>query len=141
MPWCSTVRAGFRTPTLGCMDRPAKFCVVCGRGIEWRKKWARDWELVRYCSAACRSQGIRSIDAALQSAIIDVLAARPATATICPSEVARMVGGEHWRDLMEPTRAAARRLVVEGRIEIVQQGAVVDPSRAKGPIRLRRIGP
>ena len=52
-----------------------------------------------------------------------------------------MLGGEQWRELMEPTRAAARRLVVEGRIEMVQRGAVVDPSRAKGPIRLRRIGP
>jgi hypothetical protein len=38
---------------------------------------------------------------------------------------------------MEDTRCAARRLVVNGSIDIVQKGAVVDPSTAKGPIRLR----
>jgi hypothetical protein len=59
-------------------------------------------------------------------------------ATICPSEAARLVGGEEWRPLMEPARAAARRLVVAGQIEIVQRSSVVDPSTAKGPIRLRR---
>jgi len=40
---------------------------------------------------------------------------------------------------MEPARCAARRLVAAGRIEIVQGGRVVDPSTAKGPIRLRLV--
>jgi hypothetical protein len=31
--------------------KPTKTCVVCGRTIEWRKKWERDWDQVRYCSA------------------------------------------------------------------------------------------
>jgi hypothetical protein len=40
---------------------------------------------------------------------------------------------------MEPARAAARRLVVRGEVDISQGGRVVaDPSRAKGPIRIRR---
>ena len=38
---------------------------------------------------------------------------------------------------MEKVRQAARRLVLEGRIEILQKGRVVDPSTARGPIRLR----
>jgi hypothetical protein len=33
---------------------PSKLCVVCGRPFTWRKKWARDWDAVRYCSQACR---------------------------------------------------------------------------------------
>jgi hypothetical protein len=33
---------------------PEKICVVCGRPFAWRKKWAKDWEQVKYCSAACR---------------------------------------------------------------------------------------
>lgn len=33
---------------------PAKICRHCGRPFAWRKKWARDWEHVRYCSDACR---------------------------------------------------------------------------------------
>lgn len=33
---------------------PQKICLHCGRPFTWRKKWARDWENVRYCSDACR---------------------------------------------------------------------------------------
>ncbi len=39
---------------------------------------------------------------------------------------------------MEDTRMAARRLVAAGRVEITQNDRVVDPSTAKGPIRIRR---
>jgi len=34
---------------------PEKTCLACGRPFAWRKKWARDWENIRYCSDACRS--------------------------------------------------------------------------------------
>lgn len=120
---------------------PSKTCVVCGRTIEWRKKWERDWEQVRYCSAGCRRQGVGPEDERLERAIVDLLSRRRAGATICPSEVARAMGSEDdWSSLMEPVRRAARRLVAAGKIEITQQGHVVDPSTAKGPIRLRRVG-
>jgi hypothetical protein len=33
---------------------PSKICLRCQRPFVWRKKWARDWENVRYCSDACR---------------------------------------------------------------------------------------
>lgn len=36
-------------------DLPEKVCPVCGRPFTWRKKWARDWESVVYCSRRCRS--------------------------------------------------------------------------------------
>lgn len=35
--------------------RPPKVCAACGRAFEWRKKWERDWENVRFCSDACRT--------------------------------------------------------------------------------------
>jgi len=58
--------------------------------------------------------------------------------TICPSEAARQVAkDEDWRELMEPARRAARRLVAADKIDITQKGRVVDPSTARGPIRLR----
>ncbi|MCH1569350.1 MAG: DUF2256 domain-containing protein [Alphaproteobacteria bacterium] len=37
-------------------DLPHKDCQTCGRPFAWRKKWARDWEHVRYCSERCRLQ-------------------------------------------------------------------------------------
>lgn len=36
-------------------DLPTKICVVCSRPFTWRKKWARDWEQVKYCSKRCAS--------------------------------------------------------------------------------------
>ncbi|MBT9532237.1 MAG: DUF2256 domain-containing protein [Pseudomonas sp.] len=33
---------------------PSKICTVCARPYTWRKKWARCWDEVRYCSERCR---------------------------------------------------------------------------------------
>ncbi len=120
-----------------------KVCVVCGRTIEWRARWARDWDQVRYCSQGCRRRGLTDVDTELERTTLALLDARARTSTICPSEVARAVAGADaeeaaWRALMEPARMAARRLVAEGQVEITQGGRVVDPSTAKGAIRLRR---
>ncbi len=38
---------------------PTKMCPVCARPFTWRKKWARDWDNVIYCSDKCRSVGSR----------------------------------------------------------------------------------
>jgi len=35
-------------------DLPSKKCVQCGRPFDWRKKWEKVWDEVRYCSDACR---------------------------------------------------------------------------------------
>ena len=78
------------------------------------------------------------IDARLEQAILDMLASRATDATICPSDAARAVGDEDWRELMEPARQAARRLVADQRVVITQRGEVVDPATATGPIRIRR---
>ena len=122
--------------------RPAdapRTCARCGRTIEPRRSLARNWESVKWCSDACRRAGLRTVDERLESAIVGLLESRAGGATACPSEAARSVGGTAWRELMEPARCAARRLVAAGRIEIVQGGRVVDPSTAKGPIRLRLV--
>ncbi|MFP7760336.1 DUF3253 domain-containing protein [Marisediminicola sp. LYQ134] len=119
-------------------DRQSKTCRSCGRTIEWRKKWEKNWADVAYCSSSCRSRKVSPTDRDLEKSILSLLSTRAASATICPSEAARAVGGDDWRDLMEPARRAARRLVDSGDVEITQRGSVVDPSTAKGPIRIRR---
>lgn len=121
------------------MAEPAeKVCERCGRTMQWRAKWARNWNEVKYCSDACRKQRLTAVDTALEDAILQLLNARARDASICPSEAARAVGGESWQSLMEPARKAARRLVAQEKVQITQGGKVVDPSRAKGPIRIRR---
>ena len=119
---------------------PSKVCAACGRSFVWRKKWERDWAQVRYCSERCRTRKTPESDAALERRIVDMLAARARGATMCPSEVARAEAGaegDGWRARMEPVRAAARRLVARGEVEILQGGRVVDASTARGAIRLR----
>ena len=106
--------------------------------MQWRSKWARNWDQVKYCSDSCRRSRTTAIDERLEQAIVRLLDGRSRDSSICPSEAARAVGGDEWQDLMEPARMAARRLVARGMVEITQGGRVVDPSRAKGPIRIRR---
>ena len=122
-----------------------KTCAACGRTITWRKKWERDWDNVKFCSDACRSHKPGTQDKLLEETILRLLHERGAGKTVCPSEAARTVAGdgelsgdrEQWEPMMEPARAAARRLVAAGRIVITQGGHTVDASTAKGAIRLR----
>ncbi|MBP8035407.1 MAG: DUF2256 domain-containing protein [Burkholderiaceae bacterium] len=38
-------------------ELPSKVCLTCARPFNWRKKWERDWENVKYCSDRCRQAG------------------------------------------------------------------------------------
>ncbi len=79
-------------------------------------------------------------DEELEAAMLRLLAARGADKTICPSEAARAVGGDHpdgWGPLMQPARRIAVRLMKEGRIVITRKGRPVDPDDFRGVYRLR----
>lgn len=115
-----------------------KLCLTCGRRITWRKKWADHWDEVTRCSKACRSRRPGGLDRELEHALVTLAEQRGPTKTLCPSEAARRVRPDDWRPLMERTRSAARRLVAAGRMDVLQGGAVVDASTARGAIRLRR---
>jgi hypothetical protein len=41
---------------------PSKVCATCGRPFEWRKKWAKVWDEVKYCSDRCRNHRTKSDD-------------------------------------------------------------------------------
>lgn len=34
--------------------KQTKTCPVCQRPFEWRKKWEKVWDEVKYCSERCR---------------------------------------------------------------------------------------
>lgn len=42
---------------------PEKPCAVCGRPFAWRRKWAKVWDEVRYCSDRCRRARSKSAHA------------------------------------------------------------------------------
>lgn len=63
---------------------------------------------------------------------------RKAEATICPSDAARVVGGDSWRELMDASREVAAELRQAGIVAVRQHGVDIDPAGAIGPIRLAR---
>ena len=116
-----------------CSARRADLCVVRTSDADERRA-RREVVFGRLPS----TQDSTTPTAALERTIDELLDARAVTSSICPSDAARAIGGDDWRDLMEPARRAARRMVARGEVEITQGGTVVDPSTAKGPIRIRR---
>ncbi len=80
------------------------------------------------------------LDQRLQATITALAAHRAPNRTICPSDVARTVGGTRWRAQMPGVRKAVRELVSQGVVEVSQRGAVLDPALEwKGPIRVRHV--
>ena len=74
----------------------------------------------------------------MRAAILELARKRGPAKTICPSDAARAVGGDDWRDLMERARDVARTLARAGEVEITQRGKVLDPDATwRGPIRIR----
>ena len=110
-----------------------KICVVCGRIMTFRKRWAKNWIQIKYCSDQCRNSKTKSN---FEEEILALLKKRGPDKTICPSEV---LSDELKQDhvAMEAVRQAARRLVAKDQIIIMQKGHEVEPSTAKGPIRLK----
>ncbi len=83
---------------------------------------------------------ILTVDAAtIESRMLALVAERGEGKTLCPSEVARSLGGDHpdgWGPLMQPVRRVAVKLCREGQISILRKGRQVDPDDFRGVYRL-----
>lgn len=79
---------------------------------------------------------------AITESILRLVAARGPGKTVCPSEVARELGGPHpenWSPLMQPVRRVAVRMTKAGAVAILRKGkAVADPDDFRG---IYRLGP
>lgn len=74
----------------------------------------------------------------LRAAIRALAEHRGPNSSTCPSDAARAVGGENWRESMDQARELARELARAGEVEITQGGEVVDPQGDwRGPVRIR----
>ncbi len=75
-----------------------------------------------------------------QEATLRLLSARSATATICPSEVARMLAGDggDWRAMMPVVHDGVDELVAAGTIRLSWKA--VPMARRAGPYRIGRVG-
>ncbi|KMO19487.1 hypothetical protein NS228_24980 [Methylobacterium indicum] len=79
-------------------------------------------------------------DYEIELTLVRLVEERGADKSVCPSEVARALGGPHpdgWGPLMQPVRRQAVRLMKAGRIAILRKGKVVDdPDDFRGIYRL-----
>lgn len=74
----------------------------------------------------------------LEAAVLALARHRGPDKTICPSDAARAVGGDGWRDDMDLARDVVRQLAGDGLVDVLQKGEPL-PADApwKGPIRVR----
>lgn len=117
-----------------------KVCTTCGRPFAWRAKWARVWQEVQTCSAACK-RGPGAMGQALEQALQDLVARRSAGKTACPSEAVMALYGDkdQWpKDVLRHMRYAVNRLAATGALVVSQRGRVVDAASAKGPLRVHK---
>jgi Protein of unknown function (DUF3253) len=78
----------------------------------------------------------------LRAATLALARHRGPTSSICPSDAARAIGGDGWRELTAQSRSVAFALARDGDVEITQRGDAVDPDRpSRGPIRIRAVQP
>lgn len=110
-----------------------KICASCGRSIEYRKKWQKNWNEIKYCSDECRRNKNRYD---FRQAILNLLHERGINKTICPSELLPL-DQKQDKIILEHVRRSARLLANDSKIEIIQAGKVVDPTSFRGPILLR----
>lgn len=74
-----------------------------------------------------------------RQAIEALLDQRQPSASICPSEVARVVSPRGWRTHLEEVRDLGRHLARRGELAITQRGRKRDPDEpVRGPVRYRR---
>lgn len=73
-----------------------------------------------------------------RAAVLALLAARAPAATVCPSEVARVLAGgtADWRDAMPAVHAAVDTLVADGQVQLSWKGRPL--AARSGPYRIGR---
>lgn len=79
-------------------------------------------------------------DRVIAEMINELLSARAAASSICPSEVARALESDEaaWRELMPEVRRVAAKLASQGKLRVTRGDDIVDAQSEGGPIRLRQ---
>lgn len=72
------------------------------------------------------------------AAAVRSLTRKRSASSICPSDVARTVGGESWRSLMPDVRRVTAELADRGEVVVTQKGEPVRIREARGPVRIVR---
>jgi len=71
--------------------------------------------------------------------ILTVATRRGPEKSTCPSEIARLLYPDNWRDHMKNVVDVAISLHNEGKVVITQKGIAIDVNHIKGPIRIKIV--
>jgi len=71
--------------------------------------------------------------------ILTVATRRGPEKSTCPSEIARLLYPDNWRDHMKNVVDVAIGLYNEGKVVITQKGIAIDVNHIKGPIRIKIV--
>lgn len=72
------------------------------------------------------------------AATMRALVRKRSASSICPSDVARTIGGASWRTRMDDVRRVAADLAGHDEIVVTQKGEAVRIEEARGPVRIIR---
>ena len=110
-----------------------KTCATCGREIEPRKKWAKNWDEIKYCSDRCRKNKVRD---QFEEQLLAALQGLPRNTNLDPLQILSQTDRSN-PEIVEKVRSAARRLHAKNVVVILQNRKPVDPSTARGPFEVR----
>jgi len=75
----------------------------------------------------------------IETTILSTAMHRGAEKSTCPSEIARILFPDGWREHMKDVRRVAIDLHNKGSVVITQKGKPVDVENIKGPVRIKII--
>ncbi|GAA3957170.1 hypothetical protein GCM10022246_08760 [Pedobacter ginsengiterrae] len=75
----------------------------------------------------------------IQAAILRIATQRGSQKSTCPSEIARMLFPNDWRNHMKDVVNEAIQLHHDGRVLITQKSKPVDIDHIKGPVRIKLL--
>lgn len=115
------------------MLRHHKNCAVCGRRMDWRKRWRNNWQSVKYCSSSCRRSSRDVERHNLETRILAMLNQQPGKACLDLDGMTAKLFDASSRSFHQhrvSVHNAARRLCNRGVTSLFRQGRPVDPSKA-----------
>ena len=113
-----------------------KHCNSCGRPFDKQKRFEKNWDEIKYCSAKCRKEKLEKNQTELEVFIIEKLSL---VSNICPSQIAtEFFGKDRMKQMMEPVRCACRRLHLADKIKITQGNKPIKTLNFRGPIRITK---
>ena len=73
----------------------------------------------------------------ISTTILTVARQRGIEKSTCPSEIARMLFPDDWRNHMDEIVDVAIDMHKQGKVQITQKGLPIDITHIKGPIRIK----